>query len=130
MKRTLLLCSFVLLAWGMKGQDCGCDITLDNLKTTSLNLIWGNNLNYSPGDTICIPAGTYRGIRFYDLVGTETQPITIKNCGGQVTFNEVQYSAVSFQRSQYIHFTGTGDSSTPYGFYIGDTCGGSAGVYV
>ena len=114
----------------MKGQNCGCDITLNNLTTNSLNLIWGNNLNYSPGDTICIPAGTYRGIRFYDLVGTETQPITIKNCGGQVTFNEVQYSAVSFQRSQYIHFTGTGDSGTPYGFYIGDTGGGSAGVYV
>jgi len=130
MKRIALLGSFMLLFWGMKGQDCGCDITLNNLKSSSLNLIWGNDLNYSPGDTICIPAGSYAGLRFYDLVGTENQPIVIKNCGGQVILNEPVYSAVSFQRSQYIHFTGTGDSNTPYGFYVGDTGGGAAGLYV
>ena len=53
----------------MQAQSCNCDVTLTGLKQTSLNLIWASQTNYSPGDTICIPVGSYRGLRFYDFEG-------------------------------------------------------------
>ncbi|WP_350284715.1 T9SS type A sorting domain-containing protein [uncultured Croceitalea sp.] len=110
------------------GQNCNCDVTLTGLSSTSLNIIWASQTTYSPGDTICVPAGTYRGLRFYDFEGTAMDPVVIKNCGGQVIIDESHYSGIDFQRSKYIHLTGTGDTAHQYGFEVIDTGGGSVGV--
>ena len=128
MKRGELLVLFLLGFLSSNGQNCNCDVTLSGLSSTSLNIIWASQTTYSPGDTICIPSGTYRGIRFYDFEGTETDPVVIKNCGGQVIIDESQYSGIDFQRSKYIHLTGSGDSNYQYGFDVIDTGGGSVGV--
>ncbi|MEO0901855.1 MAG: hypothetical protein AAFY00_07445, partial [Bacteroidota bacterium] len=102
-----------------RGQSCNCDVTLTGLSSTSLNLVWASQINYSPGDTICILSGNYGEIRFYDFQGTESAPLTIINCGGPVTINGTAYYAgIDFRNSKHIRFTGSGDANTTYGFHI------------
>ncbi len=113
-----------------QSQSCNCDVTLSGLSSTSLNLIWASQISYSPGDVICIPSGTYRGIRFYDFEGNETASLIVKNCNGQVIIDEPSYSGIDFQRCKYMKLTGSGDSNHEYGFKIIDTGGGAAGVNV
>ncbi len=122
-----------LLAYGcaisfLNAQNCNCDITLTGLSTTSLNLIWASQTTYAPGDTICIPAGNYAGIRFYDFEGTAANPLTIINCGGQVVLNETGYSAIELRGSKYIHLTGTGDANTTYGIKVNGTSSWGMGL--
>ncbi len=121
MRKLLLLFILFLSISLARGQSCNCDVTLTGLSTSTLNLVWASNVNYSPGDTICIPAGNYAGIRFYDFEGTATNPVTFKNCGGQVVLNETAYSALEFKNSKYIHLTGTGDVNHNYGIKIEGT---------
>lgn len=109
-------------------QSCNCDVTLSGLSATSLNQIWASQTSYSPGDTICVPAGTYRGLRFYDFAGTASQPVVIKNCGGQVIIDETSYSGLEFRNSEYIHVTGTGDASVNYGFKVIGTGNWAMGI--
>lgn len=121
---TMVLCTIIFV----NAQNCNCDVTLTGLSTTSLNIVWASQTTYVPGDTICVPAGTYRGIRFYDFEGTAAAPVVVKNCGGQVIIDESHYSGIDFQRSKHIHLTGTGDAGHEYGFDVIDTGGGSVGV--
>lgn len=72
----------------------------------------------NPGDTGCIPAGTYPYIQLNNIIGTASQPITIINCGGQVVVtgsNGTGY-CVLIKNSRFIKFTGTGDAGFKYGF--------------
>ncbi|MFI2742665.1 T9SS type A sorting domain-containing protein [Zhouia sp. PK063] len=120
----LLLFSFFYI----KAQDY--TLTPENLNSTNLNIIWGSQLNIQPGSTIYIPAGTYAAIRFYDLVGTEENPITIINYGGQVTIDAPSYSAISLQRCKYVRVTGSGDEQVPYGIKVQHTNAYSSGIYL
>ena len=128
MSRKLLLPLFVCFSLGVYSQSCNCDVTLSGLSSTTLNLVWASNINYSPGDVICIPAGNYAGIRFYDFKGTANNPVTFKNCGGQVVLNETAYSALEFKNSEYIHLTGAGDSGYNYGIKIAGTGSWAMGI--
>ena len=128
MKKLLLLGVCFLFIQTVASQSCNCDVTLSGLSSTTLNLVWASNINYSPGDTICIPAGNHAGIRFYDFEGTLNNPVTFKNCGGQVILNETAYSALEFKNSKYIHLTGTGDASYNYGIKIEETGPWSMGM--
>lgn len=131
MRNKILLLSFIFLYANLSiAQSCNCDITLNGLSSSSVNLIFGNTLGYSPGDTICIPAGNYAGLRFYDLVGTATQPVTLVNCGGKVVLNESTYPGISFQRSSNVHITGSGDTSMDYGIEVAGTGTHAVGIYV
>ncbi|MEM9649930.1 MAG: T9SS type A sorting domain-containing protein [Bacteroidota bacterium] len=127
--KKLLLCTIFSTLWvSAWSQSCNCDVTLTGLSSTTLNLVWASNVSYSPGDTICIPAGNYAGIRFYDFEGTATDPVTFKNCGGQVVLNETAYSALEFKNSKYIHLTGAGDAGHNYGIKIAGTGSWAMGV--
>lgn len=114
-----------------QGQSCNCD----HLISPSLSpAIWGNNSRnpVRPGQTICIMAGTYKFMRFYNLQGTAEQPITIKNCGGQVvidsdTLPSGNTSGMMFNNCKHIRFTGTGDAQYEYGVQVRKTVSG-AGV--
>lgn len=119
-KKLLFILLFLFSIFVTKAQ-CNCDVTLSDLSVSRLNLIWASNIDYSPGDTICIPAGNYAGIRFYNFEGTPEDPITFKNCGGQVVLNETAYSALEFKNSKYIHLTGSGDTNHDYGIKIAGT---------
>ncbi|WP_350290951.1 right-handed parallel beta-helix repeat-containing protein [uncultured Croceitalea sp.] len=127
-KKLLFLFLFLFAIWGAKAQ-CNCDVTLTGLSQTSLNIILASNVSYAPGDTICIPAGTYAGFRFFDFEGTETAPVTFKNCGGIVEIIEQQYTGIAFKRSKYIRITGTGDEDFDYGIHVKEVVnGGSVGI--
>ncbi|GLB51333.1 hypothetical protein NBRC110019_03720 [Neptunitalea chrysea] len=123
---------FFLASTSIIAQTCNCSYTLEeeDLDSTTLNNIWGTNLNIEPGDTICIPAGNYTAIRFYDLVGTAENPIIIINCGGLVTFDAPSYSAISLQRSSNVRLTGTGSSNYEYGIKVAGTNSYSSGIYM
>ncbi|MCL6264841.1 T9SS type A sorting domain-containing protein [Flagellimonas myxillae] len=128
MRKQLLFTTMLLCGLVARAQSCNCDVTLTGLSATILNLVWASNVGYSPGDTICIPAGNYAGIRFYDFEGTATSPVVFKNCGGQVTLNETAYSALEFKNSKYIHLTGSGDASYTYGIKITGTGSWAMGI--
>lgn len=103
---------------------------LDFLDPDDLTIIRAEDYNWQPGDTLCIPAGTYAGIRFYDLQGTAEQPIYIQNCGGRVELIEAQHSAVEFQRCSYVRFTGSGEENSLYGIEIRALKQGAQGVNI
>ncbi|NQZ42889.1 MAG: T9SS type A sorting domain-containing protein [Flavobacteriaceae bacterium] len=124
--KLLVLLLIALTTSQMQAQSCNCDVTLTGLKQTSLNLIWASQTNYSPGDTICIPVGSYRGLRFYDFEGTAAAPLTIINCGGKVEITENQYSGIAFKNSKHIRLTGTGDAGFTYGIHIAETTSGAS----
>lgn len=120
----------LLFSIGIRAQSCNCDITLTGLSSTSVNLIYGNTIGYSPGDTICVPSGNYAGLRFYDINGTETDKVTIINCGGKVTLNESSYDGIAFQGCSNVQLTGSGDTSFDYGFDVIGTGSYGVGVYI
>lgn len=97
-------------------QDCGCDHTVALDKTS----VTGAELGLKPGDTVCIAAGERPFLRLKGFVGSAAQPITVKNCGGQVVIHNTDraYALVVEDGSSYLHLTGTGDAAHPYGFKI------------
>jgi hypothetical protein len=115
------------------GQSCGCDHVI----TPSLSpAFWGNNSKKPalPGQTICLMAGTYKFFRFYNVQGTATQPIKIKNCGGAVVINSDTLpsgstSGIGFSNCKYVQFTGTGDAQWERGIRVTKAASG-AGVSI
>ena len=76
-----------------------------------------NYANVSPGDTVCIEAGTRSALRLRNFEGTADKPITFINSGGKAIFSSTSWYGVLIQNSQYFRFTGTGSEDT-YGFKV------------
>jgi len=114
----------------LPAQNCGCDHVLTGLSATNVNIIHASNFNYAPGDVFCVQADTIAGLRFIGFEGTPQAPLIFKNCGGKVVIDEGTYSGIDFQRSAYIHLTGTGDAQYVYGFEVMHTGNGSMGANV
>ncbi|WP_196888974.1 T9SS type A sorting domain-containing protein [Aureivirga sp. CE67] len=117
MKKILLLIMF-LTNIQLFSQDCNCDHTISNLSSTNFNVVNASSYQYEPGDVFCIPAGDYQGIRLIGFEGTEENPLTIKNCGGEVTFSDSIYPGIDIKNSKFLRFTGTGDENIEYGIHI------------
>lgn len=124
-KITLFLC-LILSSITLKAQNCSyCDYVLN--PSTEGQTFRANNQNVipQPGDTICMMAGTYnKWTAFFDLHGTKENPIVITNCGGKVIINSTS-TGIDVANSNDFVITGTGDSSSFYGFEIS---GGVDGV--
>lgn len=116
----------------VSSQDCDCDFTIDpkEYNDPKLNIVWGKDLNILPGSTICIKSGTYKALRFYDIVGTKEQPITVKNCGGKVNILAPSYSGISFQRSSNFRLTGAGEPGLERGIVLLMTNSHSSAIYM
>jgi hypothetical protein len=92
-----------------------CDFTI----SSSTTIINGRSAPYNqiqPGNTLCIPAGTRGSLSIRNLNGTQEQPITIINSGGQVVINTTGYGFY-IENSHHFRITGTG-SSDEYGFLV------------
>jgi poly(3-hydroxybutyrate) depolymerase/PKD repeat protein len=76
----------------------------------------GNNLNAQPGDTVCVQAGNYTYIQFFNFTGSSEKPIVFINCGGQVRTGSSGNYGLIFSNCKYFKVTGSG-SSDKYGFY-------------
>lgn len=129
-KITFIFCFFFLSI--LNAQNCGCDVTISTsgVYTFTSGATSGFNLNVRAGQTVCIAAGNYNLLRFRNFIGTPTQPIIFKNCGGRVRIgHNMTYSALDFQGCRYFRATGTGDSRQAYGFVI-DSSGVASAVSV
>ncbi|MBT8187869.1 MAG: T9SS type A sorting domain-containing protein [Croceitalea sp.] len=121
----------LLFSITIRGQDCNCDITLSNLSSSSINIVQSNTVEYEPGHTLCIPAGTYAGIEFIGFEGEDQNPLLITNCGGQVVIMESNKSGITFRNSRFIRLSGTGDLNVTYGFKVENATGpGAVGINV
>lgn len=99
-----------------------CSHVVDNWKTD------GTVLNIQPGDIICLD-GTkdYNNLTFTNLKGSPTNPIIIKNCGGNVAVINPTNSpfGIKFQYSHDFKLIGNGGGgdygikiSTDDGFFL------------
>ncbi|MDJ0754321.1 MAG: right-handed parallel beta-helix repeat-containing protein [Ardenticatenaceae bacterium] len=88
--------------------NCGCD----HVHPAGTWKLDGTTLQ--PGDVVCLGSGTRGGMGIYDVVGSPSQPITIKNCGGQLDIDTTGDSFL-IVRSKYLRLTGSGDGGFNYG---------------
>ncbi len=72
------------------------------------------NRTVGPGDKVCVAPGYYKSTIIHRIAGTEAEPITITNCGGQAVFRD----EVPVSESRHIKLLGNGHDGTLYGFKI------------
>lgn len=123
---------FIVFTSKLYAQSCGCDVTIarSGVYTFTSGASSGFNLNVRAGQTVCIAAGNYDLLRFRNFVGSASQPIIFKNCGGRVRVgHNMTYSAIDFQACRYFRVTGSGDARFEYGFVV-DSCGVASAVSV
>ncbi|MBX2898329.1 MAG: tandem-95 repeat protein [Cyclobacteriaceae bacterium] len=117
----------LILASQAAQSQCGCKFTI--APGASITYFNGIASGVQPGDVICIQAGSKGGIQFTDVKGSATNPVIIKNCGGQALIGGPTINnALLFIGSQYIRITGTGDPAVEYGLKIVGTASGSQGL--
>lgn len=129
MKPVYILLSALLLISSKTLSQCDCDHVISNGNST---LVFdGNQRGVQPGDVICLSAGFRLRIIFRNIVGTEDDPVVLKNCGGLFEIGGPTASnAMQFTSSRYFHITGTGDASIQYGISILGSRSGSQGVLI
>ncbi len=96
-------------------QDCQCDHTIPLGQDGAT----GADLGVQPGDVVCVEAGERPFLTIDDFTGTESAPITIINCGGQVRIaNSDRGYGIRINGSSFFHLTGTGDPEIRFGFDV------------
>jgi len=98
-----------------------CDFVIDK----NTGVVNGLDLNVQPGDVIGLAGtpDTYKNLTFNDIVGTEDNPIIIKNCDGQAVISSTGSFGVKFRNSKNFKIEGDGDSEYDYGIKISTTHG-------
>jgi hypothetical protein len=101
-------------------KDCNCKHVIKG--NTSDGGIYSNGQlqNAQPGDTICIEAGTYPYIQFFNYTGTAEKPLVFINCGGQVRVTGGNSYGFIFNQCKYFKVSGSG-STDKYGFFVSGT---------
>jgi hypothetical protein len=88
----------------------------------------GLKLGIQPGDVICLDATKqYGAIRFTNIVGTATNPVIIRTCGGptaSVTAPSTASYAIKVDNSKYFRISG-GETEGVYGIKVR---GGNIGI--
>lgn len=97
--------------------------------TIAPNVSVVDGLNLQPGDKICIEAGNRAYLLFKNLTGTELNPITIVNSGGQAIIDTDHFYGIKFSGCKFVQLLGNGFNSTTYGFRI-KRVGNGAGISV
>lgn len=125
--RILVLVSITSFATLEGFSQCGCKFTIN--PGAGFTYFNGTASNVQPGDVICIMAGSKGGIQFTDVRGSASNPVIIKNCGGQALIGgPSSNNAMLFIGSRYIRITGTGDAGFNYGLKIVGSAPGSQGI--
>lgn len=79
-----------------------------------------NGINVAPGEVVCLMAGVKPRLGLINFHGTEGNPITIINCGGQVVVENdgIWYYAIRIENSSHFRLSGTGSTAHNYGIKI------------
>lgn len=79
----------------------------------------GKQLNIKPGQVICLDANIkYDRLVFRNIVGTKSQPITIRNCGGVAKIYSKEAFGLKFENSKDFKLMGDGDGPGTYGIKV------------
>lgn len=115
---TTLACAQV----NQTNTDCHCD----QLITTSGTYKYDGRA--MPNQTVCIKAGNYTYLQFFNYTGTAEKPVRFINCGGKVVLaNSKAPSGLAFYDCKFFKVSGTG---ADYGIRIDQTAAGGQGVSV
>jgi len=107
--------------------QCNCNFTIP--AGTGTVQFDGVARGLKPGDVICLAAGVRERITFSNIVGTATNPVIIRNCGGKAEIGgPLANSAITFTRSKFFRVTGTGDPAIEFGIKIIETKAGTQGI--
>ena len=114
-QKTFLLISITSIFLNSSySQDCDCDFTLNS----EAGKVDGKEMEFSPGDVICIQSGTYGSFLWENIEGSEENPIIVKNCGGQVIIDSKGDYAWKWRSSKYFKILGNSESDVQYGFKV------------
>lgn len=93
-----------------------CDYIIE----TNEGVVDGKELGIQPGQIIGLSGdgGIYNNITFNNIIGTEANPIIIRNCDGQAVVESTGSFGVKFRNSKHFKFIGDGDESSNYGIKI------------
>ncbi len=106
------------LALAVDGSAAWAQDPCDHLIPAESLEVNGPTLGIEPGDVVCVQAGARDFLRFYDVVGTPSSPVLIRNSGGRVLIdNPDRGYGLTFSGSRYFRLTGTGSEET-YGFSV------------
>lgn len=122
MRLCILLWLTTTVACAQVNTDCQCDQVI----TTSGTYKYDGRA--MPHQTVCIKAGNYTHLQFFNYAGTAEKPIRFINCGGKaVLANSKSPSGLAFYDCKFFSVSGTG---TDYGIRIDQTAPGGQGVSV
>lgn len=101
-------------------NSCDCDYVVKGYFND------GKKMNLKPGDVICLEGNkTYNRLLFQNIIGTEGDPIIIKNCGGVAAISSKNAFGIKFEHSKHFKLMGNGSGdkygikvSTDVGFYL------------
>lgn len=112
-KISLLVVLFAVIFNKGFAQDCGCDHVI------SSDVNYFNGEGVLPGEVICISAGPRSALKIKNVHGSTSDPIIIKNCGGEVIIEgEPALQTLLIGNSYFFHLTGSGDADVPFGIHI------------
>lgn len=122
----VVLCSFLdkLDIQEEKNQNTACS-DCDFVIDTKAGVVEGKDLNIQPGDIIGLSGAgdNYKNITFSNIIGTEDNPIIIKNCDGRAIIESTHSFGVKFKHSKHFKLSGDGDENEEYGIKISTTNG-------
>ncbi len=83
----------------------------------------GKELGVKPGDVICLKGGNYDRLIFRNIVGTQSNPVIIRNCTGTAKIYSKTGFGVKFEHSKEFKFVGDGNGPGKYGIKISAEAG-------
>ncbi len=93
-------------ARGLLGDtDCGCDYTIAPIPGSTAAVQTYDAAGKT--GTICIQAGTRLALQIKNILGTPTNPVIIRNCGGRVIINSTYSYGLNITNSKYFELDGT-----------------------
>lgn len=108
-------------------QQCRCKHVIP----ADVREVDGAKLAISPGDTLCLQAGTKRSLKLLNINGTADKPVVIINCGGQVVISNTDYHyGFEIANSRHFRLTGTGHQEFAYGIKVANTARGINGLSI
>ncbi|RIV27245.1 hypothetical protein DYU11_02730 [Fibrisoma montanum] len=101
--------------WAVSAQaqstKCPCDYLIKTSGT-----YYAKQVNAPAGSTICIQAGQYETLKFYNFAGEAGKPLTFINYGGPVVIKSTgKESALDFYNCRNIKVSGGGKPGLQYG---------------